>query len=133
MNLSVKKRLPSITCYLISRHADEWAATSRGMISYQLRQGLGYFILLRTPQLCTLRLVSALVATKPYPATSDWQRMRAKFEETGPTSLAEAKHQYFFVSSTSYDSAVAVMKGTIVKVIDWSIVTYTTPAPTILS
>jgi hypothetical protein len=116
MRPSLRSLLPGVTAFLLLRHAVEWSSRRHALASYTIKPKLGAWVILRTPRLGTLRLVSALVLASPPESAAEWAKLKKLLLRRGVTSLAPAKHRYLFVPEKSFEVAKKLLSRTAVQV-----------------
>lgn len=107
--VSPKRNLPELAAMLIRRHDREWAAGSRASLSFGLRRGEGYFLILRSPGLRSVRLASALLPTSQPDTDGTWRALSQAV--SAPRSLIEAKYQYVVVPRVWSKAARKAVRG----------------------
>jgi hypothetical protein len=117
MRQSLRELLAPLTAFLLERHGKEWAVRSHGMATFVIKPGRGATIILRTPVLGALRLVSARVLTKVPSSDAEWLTLRLELLKRGRNVLASAKYRYLFVPPGAVERAQVAMARTRVLVL----------------
>jgi hypothetical protein len=115
---SLKKALPIVASALLAEHANEWASTTRGLLSFKRDGRGGATIVLRTPSLGSVRLAAARVFHRLPPGLS-WTQVRALTLSSSPRNLLNAKHRYLFVPRRDLPNVVHAMSGSRIRVRTW--------------